>query len=91
MNTLRAQAESNLEQRRKRLAGLLNSEELHYQQQLLENLETPEQVRVKMASRLFELKAKREEERKAVVEAANERRFRDTTDDLRKEDAKFYL
>ena len=42
MNTLRAQAENNLEQRRKRLAGLLNSEELHYQQQLLENLETPE-------------------------------------------------
>ena len=34
---------------------------------------------------------KREEERRALVEHCNEKRFRGTTDDLRKEDAKFYL
>ncbi len=44
-----------------------------------------------MAQRLMTLKMKREEERRALVEHCNEKRFRDTTDDLRKEDAKFYL
>ena len=44
-----------------------------------------------MAERLMVLKTKREEERKQTVEQLNERRFRDTTDDLRREDSKFYL
>lgn len=44
-----------------------------------------------MAERLMELKSKREEERRATVNHLNEKRFRETTDDLRKEDAKFYL
>lgn len=44
-----------------------------------------------MAERLFELKMQREGERQAQVEEANERRFRDTADDLRKEDSKFYV
>ncbi len=44
-----------------------------------------------MAERLAELKLRREEERQALVENCLERRFRDTTDELRKEDSKFYL
>ena len=73
-----------------RLAALLNTEETQYQQELVQNIETPEQVRQKMAERLFVLKEKREQERLQAVEHLNEKRFRDTTDDLRKEDSKFY-
>jgi len=49
------------------------------------NLETPEQVREKMAERLFDLKNRREQERQDEVNRRLEQRFRDTTDDLRKE------
>lgn len=34
-----------------------------YEQEFMENLETPEQVRNKMAERLYELKDRREAER----------------------------
>jgi len=44
-----------------------------------------------MAERLIELKSKRENERRGLVQTLTEKRFRETTDDLRKEDAKFYL
>jgi hypothetical protein len=44
-----------------------------------------------MAERLAELKSKREEERQNLVQSCYEKWFRDTTDELRKEDAKFYL
>lgn len=66
-------------------------------------LETPEQVRAKMAARLNELKTKREEERQEEVNRRLEQRFRDSksitrfnpcvclaTDELRKEGSKFY-
>ena len=42
------------------------------------NLETPEQVREKMAQRLFELKQRREEERQEEVARKTEQRFRDS-------------
>lgn len=42
------------------------------------NLETPEQVREKMAARLNELKTKREEERQDEVNRRLEQRFRDS-------------
>jgi hypothetical protein len=54
------------------------------------NLETPEQVREKMAQRLQELKEKREQERQDEVSRRLDQRFRDTTDELRKEESKFY-
>ena len=43
-----------------RLAQLLEAEDKMYEQEFMANLETPEQVREKMAQRLFELKNKRE-------------------------------
>ena len=55
------------------------------------NLETPEQVRQKMAERLNELKNRREEERVDEVNRRLEQRFKDTTDDLRKEAGKFFV
>ena len=54
------------------------------------NLETPEQVRDKMAQRLMDLKSKREEERQEQVARAQDKRFKQATDELRKEGSKFY-
>ncbi len=43
-----------------RLKQLLEAEDRMYEQEFMANLETPEQVREKMAQRLFELKNQRE-------------------------------
>jgi hypothetical protein len=42
------------------------------------NLETPEQVREKMAQRLVDLKQRREEERQVEVNRRLEQRFKDS-------------
>lgn len=49
-----------------------------YEQEFMANLETPEQVREKMAQRLAELKQKREQERQDEVNRRLEQRFRDS-------------
>jgi hypothetical protein len=46
---------------------LLEAEDRMYEQEFMANLETPEQVRDKMAQRLFELKEQREKERQDEV------------------------
>lgn len=61
-----------------RLACLLEAEDRMYEQEFMANLETPEQVREKMAQRLFELKNKREAERQDEVSRKLEQRFRDS-------------
>ena len=45
----------------------MEAEDRLYEQEFLANLETPEQVREKMALRLQELKQRREEERQEEV------------------------
>ena len=74
-----------------RLKALLDAEDRIYEEEFMANLETPEQVREKMALRLNELKQKREEERVVEVNRRLEQRFKDTTDDLRKEQGKFFV
>lgn len=73
ISQLRKEASDRLEERRIRLAALLNEEERMYQREFHENLETPEQVRGKMAERLAELKSKREEERQNLVQSCYEK------------------
>jgi hypothetical protein len=82
--------ERKLEERRQKLAIKLQREEAMYQKEFNDNLETPEQVREQMARKLFELKKQRQEEKRQLVEAANEKRMRENTDDLRLADSKFY-
>jgi cilia- and flagella-associated protein 53 len=82
--------EEQLEERRRKLAAKLQMEEEIYQKEFHENLETPEQVRQHMAKKLFLLKQQRQEERKQLVEQANEKRMRENTDELRLADSKFY-
>ena len=60
------------------MAALLEAENQMYEQEFMANLETPEQVREKMAQRLMELKSKREEERQDEVNRRLEQRFRDS-------------
>lgn len=62
-----------------------------YEKEFQDNLETPEQVRAKMAERLGEIKAQREEERQQQVQQALDRKFKMETDDLRKEETQFMV
>ena len=61
-----------------RLKALLDAEERQYEVEFMQNLETPEQVREKMAQRLAELKDKRESERMGEVNRRLEQRFKDS-------------
>lgn len=62
-----------------------------YEQEFLASLETPEQVRAKMAERLATLKESREQERQALVQQALDRKFKMETDELRKEETNFMI
>ena len=55
------------------------------------SLETPEQVRERMAQRLDELKATRKQEQAAHVGQAVDRKFKMETDELRQEETKFMI
>lgn len=67
------------------------AEDRVYEREFMDSLETPEQVRAKMAERLNELKAQREEERQQIVQQAYDRKFKMETDDLRKEETNFMI
>mmetsp|Transcript_42109 Transcript_42109/g.64581 ORF Transcript_42109/g.64581 Transcript_42109/m.64581 type:complete len:168 (-) Transcript_42109:978-1481(-) len=82
---------TDLHSRKARLAELLAMEDKLYEREFMENLETPEQVRAKMAERLTDLKAQREEERKDTVNHALNRKFKMETDELRKEETNFMV
>lgn len=68
---------------------MLTEEEKKYEQEFFANLETPEQVREKMAKRLHELRSKREQERKDEVDRRMDARFKKSADELRKLDSQF--
>lgn len=87
---MKADKEAKLEERRRKLAAKLQEEEEVYQREFHDNLETPEQVREEMARKLFLYKKQRQDERKQQVEQALEKHRRETTDDLRLADSKFY-
>ena len=82
---------TDLNGRKARLAALLAQEDQMFEREFMENLETPEQVRAKMAERLDQLKLQREEERQEQVQQALERKFKMETDELRKEETQFML
>ena len=45
MDNMKRRQESDLEERRAKLAALLEQEDMKYEREFMENLETPEQVR----------------------------------------------
>lgn len=91
MTDIRKRHATDLQGRKHRLADLLAREDRTYEQEFLEALETPAQVRDKMAERLSTLKEQREVERQAQVQHALDRKFKMETDELRKEETNFMI
>ena len=84
------QQEKFLDLRRKKLSELLNGEEAQYHQELIDNQESPEDVRKRMEVELKLLKAQRLNDRDTNVQKLQEKRFYDTTDELRKNDSEAF-
>jgi len=84
------QQEKFLDLRRKKLSELLNGEEAKYHQELIDNQESPEDVRRRMEAELKRLKAQRLNDRDNNVQKLIEKRFYDTTDELRKNDSEAF-
>ena len=84
------QQEKFLDLRRKKLSELLNGEEAKYHQELIDNQESPEDVRRRMEEELKLLKAQRLNDRDINVQKLQEKRFYDTTDELRKNESEAF-
>lgn len=69
---------------------MLEAEEAGYRQEIINNQETPEQVRAKMEAKLLSLKGDRERERQDLVKTLQERRFYESADELRKNDSEAF-
>merc|ERR1719238_2050934 len=78
----------SLQERRERLAAMLSAEQKAYEQELVDIEESPAQRMDKMAVRAYELKKRREDERKAFVQEKLYQQWRDGIDDLRTMDTK---
>uniref|UniRef100_A0A7S4T1E9 Cilia- and flagella-associated protein 53 n=1 Tax=Alexandrium monilatum TaxID=311494 RepID=A0A7S4T1E9_9DINO len=85
---MEAQHKASLQQRRQKLAHKLSAEMKAYEREMVEREETPQQRMDKMAVRAYELKKRREEERKAVVQEKLYQQWRAGVDDLRTMDSK---
>ena len=84
------QQEIFLDLRRKKLSERLNKEEAMYHQELINNQESPEDVRRKMELRLKELREKRLHDKRESVQKLQEKRFYEATDELRKNDSEAF-
>lgn len=80
------QQRMSLQERRERLAAMLSAEQKAYEQELVDMEESPAQRMDKMAVRAYELKKRREDERKAFVQEKLYQQWRDGIDDLRNMD-----
>ena len=79
-----------LDLRRKKLSERLNKEEAMYHQEIINNQESPEDVRRKMEIRLKELREKRLRDKNRSVQKLQEKRFYEATDELRKNDSEAF-
>ena len=81
------QQEKFLDLRRKKLSERLNKEEAMYHQELINNQESPDDVRRRMEIKLKELREQRLNDRDENVQKLQEKRFYEATDELRKNDS----
>ncbi|KAF1320494.1 Coiled-coil domain-containing protein 11, partial [Globisporangium splendens] len=88
LHHLKDHHESQLHSRRLRLAELYNSEMEAWKEECLANVETPEDRKQKMIQMALELKARRERERRVVVEEKRLQQYRESCDDCRVEDSR---
>jgi len=85
---IEANQRASLQERRERLAQMLSAEQKAYEQELVDIEESPAQRMDKMAVRAYELKKRREDERKAFVQEKLYQQWRNGIDDLRGMDGK---
>ena len=88
---LKAQAEANVDARRRKLAAKLHAEELALQNELVANQVTPEERRAALERRAVDLVRRREEERVAFAEQMLYRQWRDGCDGVRQGDSNAQL
>ena len=88
---LKAQAEANVDARRRKLAAKLHAEELALQQELVANQVTPEERRAALEKRAVDLVRRREEERVAFAEQMLYRQWREGCDGVRQGDSNLQL
>jgi len=79
-----------LDFRRQKLSDLLKSEEQNHRQEIIQNQETPEQVRAKMEEKLLILKEQKEQARLEQVREKQEKKFFEGNDELRKHDSEAF-
>eukprot|EP00933_Yihiella_yeosuensis_P015243 TRINITY_DN13363_c1_g1_i1.p1 TRINITY_DN13363_c1_g1~~TRINITY_DN13363_c1_g1_i1.p1 ORF type:complete len:498 (-),score=178.35 TRINITY_DN13363_c1_g1_i1:104-1597(-) len=85
---IQAEQQAHLQDRRRRLAQKLSAEMKMYETQMVEAEETPASRMEKMSVRAYELKKKREDERKSFVQEKLYQQWRAGIDDLRTMDSK---
>ena len=79
-----AQKDQFMNLKRKKLSGLLNSEELQYRNEIINGQETSEDVKRRMEKELKELRKDRMSQEDNDIQKLNERRFFESADELRK-------
>lgn len=85
-----AQQQQELERRRAALRLLLSEEEQRYKQEMLASLETQEQRAARVMNQARKLKTEREARSAAYAEAAYEKQWKESCDDLRTIDSHFF-
>ena len=70
--------------------NLLNSEELQYRNEIINNQETSDDVKRRMERELMELRKERLSQENNDIQKLNEKRFYDSADELRKNDSQAF-
>lgn len=83
---LKAERARELDQRRVRLAALLQSEDEAYRREFVSRQETPDDIRRRMAERLEQLRQTRLRDREADVKRRLDQRWKEGADELRLQD-----
>jgi len=83
LQQLRDRRVAELEERRKRLATLLEEDDRRYADEFLALQESPDQVKARMEARARELKEKHEAERSDFAQRMLDRKWKDECDELR--------
>jgi len=85
---IHASQKAGMSERRQKLAKMLSDEQQTYEREMVEKEETPQQRMDKMAVRAYELKKRREDERKATVQEKLYQQWREGIDELRTMDTR---
>ena len=89
-NNFLIQQEQFMNLKRKKLSNLLNSEELQYRNEIINNQETSDDVKRRMERELMELRKERLSQENNDIQKLNEKRFYDSADKKKKNDSQAF-